>query len=194
MCKRYGAILLAAGLSTRFGGGDKLLHAWRGRPLLSWVVDTLGAVPLAVRVAVVGPADLTKRGFLEGAGVACVINPLPAEGMGSSIAIGTRALPEDLAGVFVVLGDMPAITRDDFGRLITAFESDPVCRVVAPTYQGERGHPVLFSATCLPALRALRGDQGARALLQATAATHLVAIEHAGVLRDFDTVEAFETH
>lgn len=193
MSNRYGAILLAAGLSSRFARGDKLLHPWHGRPLLSWAADTVCAAALVVRVAVVGPADDAKRSVVEGAGLACVINPQPADGMGSSIAIGARALPDDLDGVLVALGDMPAVTREDFGRLIAAFERDGFCTLVAPTYQGQRGHPVFFSTIHLAALRALSGDHGARAVLQSAAATtRLVPVTNAGVLRDFDTVEAFE--
>ena len=76
--------------------------------------------------------------------VSCVINSQPVDGMGSSIAIGARALPDGLDGVFVVLGDMPAVHSEDFGRLIAAFENDPSCTVAAPMYQDQRGHPVLF--------------------------------------------------
>ena len=199
MTSRFGIILLAAGLSSRFTRGDKLLHPWRGRPLLSWAVETLCALPLAVRIAVriavIGPAEDAKRRLLEAAGFACVINSQPVDGMGSSIAIGARALPDSLDGVFVVLGDMPAVHSEDVGRLIAAFENDPACTVVAPTYQDQRGHPVLFRALHLPALRVLSGDQGARTVLQAAAATtRLVPVAHGGVLRDFDTVEAFEAH
>ena len=195
MTSRFGTILLAAGLSSRFTRGDKLLHPWRGRPLLSWAVETLCALPLAVRIAVIGPAEDAKRRLLEAAGFTCVINSQPVDGMGSSIAIGARALPDSLDGVFVVLGDMPAVHSEDFGRLIAAFENDPSCTVAAPMYQDQRGHPVLFRALHLPALRVLSGDQGARTVLQAAAATtRLVPVAHGGVLRDFDTVEAFDAH
>ncbi len=189
----YGAIVLAAGLSTRFVRGDKLLSRWRGRPLLSWTIEALRAVPLTHRIAVIGPHDDAKRQLLEAASFTCVVNPQPADGMGSSLAIGALALPDDLAGVFVVLGDMPALSGEVFSLLREALESDPMLTIVAPSYQGQRGHPVLFSALHLPSLRALSGDQGARAVLQAAVATtRLIAVRQDGVLRDFDTEEAFD--
>jgi molybdenum cofactor cytidylyltransferase len=189
----YGAILLAAGLSSRFARGDKLLHPWRGRALLSWTAEILIAVPLTHRIAVIGPHDDAKRQMLEAASFVCVVNPQPVDGMGSSLASGARALPDNLTGVFVVLGDMPAICAEIFGRLREALEADPSLTVVAPTYQEQRGHPVLFRALHLPALRALSGNEGARAVLQsAVATTRLIPVERDGVLRDFDTEEAFE--
>ncbi len=189
----YGAILLAAGLSSRFARGDKLLHPWRGRALLSWTTEVLNAVPLTYRSAVIGPHDDAKRQLLEAASFVCVVNSQPADGMGSSLAIGARALPDNLAGVFVVLGDMPSISVKIFGLLRETLEANPSITVVAPTYQNQRGHPVLFRALHLPALRALSGDEGARAVLQSAASTtRLIPVEQDSVLRDFDTEEAFE--
>lgn len=193
--KRYGVILLAAGLSTRFARGDKLLHAWQGRPLLSWAADLVCAAPCVARIAVIGPHDAAKRELLEAAGISCAINPQPADGMGTSLAVGARALPADLNGVFVTLGDMPALPVGIFDLLATTLEDGSDCTIVAPSYLGQRGHPVLFSTVHLPALCALRGDGGASVILKAAGATtRLVPVADGGVLRDFDTVEAFASH
>lgn len=191
MPNRYGVILLAAGLSTRFAQGDKLLYPWQGRPLLCFAADAVRAAPCAARIAVIGPGDRAKRELLEAVGIPCTANPQPVDGMGSSIAIGARALPADLDGMFVVLGDMPALPVDIFEVLAATLEAG-VCTIAAPSHRGQRGHPVLFGRPHLPALRLLDGDQGARAILQdAAATTRLLSVADSGVLRDFDTVEAF---
>jgi len=188
----YGIVLLAAGLSSRFAAGDKLLHPWHGKPLLAWAVANVGAAPVALRLAVVGPDDTAKRAIIEAAGIPCVVNPSPAQGMGSSLAIGARALPEDLAGVFVVLGDMPALPVNIFEALIAAYRRTPGCTAAAPSFEGQRGHPVLFGAAHLAGLRALHGDEGARAVLRAAGSSLLeVPVTERGVLSDFDTVESF---
>ena len=60
---------------------------------------------------------------------------------------------------------------------------------MAPSFEGRRGHPVLFGAGWLPALRALSGDEGARAILQTAQRLTLVAVEDPGVLLDVDRPE-----
>ncbi len=189
---RYGAILLAAGLSSRFLDGDKLVHPWRGRPLMMWAVETLSKAPVVARVAVIGPQDGRKAEWLAKAEVSCVVNTRPADGMGSSLALGARALGDELEGVFVLLADMPLIPSGVFLDLVMALEARPECSIAAPVYEGQRGHPVLFGAEHVESLRRLRGDEGARAILQqARAATYFLPTVEPGVLRDFDTVEAF---
>jgi molybdenum cofactor cytidylyltransferase len=60
--------------------------------------------------------------------------------------------------------------------------------IAAPAYQGQRGHPVGFSAAFGGALRALHSDAGARELLQRHAAEiTLIACDDAGTLADIDT-------
>lgn len=191
MPERYAILLLAAGLSSRFEAGDKLLHPWRGRPLLAWSAATVAAAPVAARVAVIGPHDDAKRTLLEAAGIRTIVNPDPAQGMGSSLAIGARALGDDVAGVFVALGDMPAIPADLFARLAALHARHGTGAIVAPTFEGQRGHPVLFDAAFLPQLRSLQGDEGARSVVRTAAQVHELPLADAGILRDFDTVDAF---
>ena len=189
---RNALILLAAGRSRRFAAGDKLLHPWRGAPLLVQTLRSLAAVPVVARVAVIGLGDDARRAMLEPAGYRCVENPDPARGMGSSLACAVAALPAAIDAVFVCLADMPLITPAVFTQLAAALTSTPGVSVVCPRHAGQRGHPVLFSACHLPALAALEGDEGARAIIVAAgSALRLVDVDDSGVLRDFDTVEAF---
>lgn len=190
MTERYGVILLAAGLSSRFAPGDKLLYPVAGTPLLARAAATFAQRPLAARIAVIGPGDAARRAILAAHGFACVENPRPADGMGASLAVAARALPPDLGGVFVALGDMPAVPPALLDVLQHALAQAPGARIAAPVYRGQRGHPVLFGRASLPALATLRGDQGARELLQAAGSALLhVETEFPGVLRDIDTVE-----
>lgn len=191
MSERYAVLLLAAGLSARFAAGDKLLHPWRGRPLLAWSAATVAAAPVAARLAVVGPHAVAKQRILLTAGIRTVENPDPAQGMGSSLAVGARALGDDFAGVFVALGDMPALPADIFAQLAALHASLTAGAIVAPVCAGQRGHPVLFDAAYLPQLRALQGDEGARAVVRTAAVVHELPVTDPGVLRDFDTVDAF---
>lgn len=190
--RRDALILLAAGRSRRFAAGDKLLHPWRGAPLLAQTLRALASAPAVARVAVTGAGDEARRAMLAPAGYQCVENPDPARGMGSSLACAVAALPPAIDGVFVCLADMPLLPPTVFAQLAAALEATPGISVVCPRHAGQRGHPVLFSASHLPALAALDGDEGARAVLAAAgSALLLLDIDDPGVLRDFDTVEAF---
>jgi len=60
--------------------------------------------------------------------------------------------------------------------------------IAAPSFQGQRGHPVGFARRHFAALSALQGDEGARSVVATHAnAVTLVEIDDPGVLRDIDT-------
>lgn len=190
MTERFGVILLAAGLSSRFAHGDKLLYPLAGTPLLARAAAPFAAHPLVARIAVIGPGDTARRALLDTQGFTCVENPRPADGMGASLAVAAHALPPDLDGVFVALGDMPEVPAGLLEALQCALVESPDARIAAPAYEGRRGHPVLFGRACLPALATLHGDHGARDLLRtAGSSLRLVTTDAPGVLRDIDTVE-----
>ncbi len=163
------AIVLAAGAGARFGG-RKLMAPWRGGRLVDGALAAAFAAPARGITVVIG-ADPDVRdaaiAFAEGQGQAgrlCVVEAHDhAEGMGASLRTGVRALPADCAGVFVFLGDMPLVPPAVAPALARRLEGDVLA--VAPTFEGRRGHPVLFAGALLPALAKASGDEGARAVL-----------------------------
>jgi len=187
------AIVLAAGAGARFGGA-KLLAPLNGAPLIAGALLTAFLAPVrrvfvavgseAVRKAVKATAErLVAADRLVLVSVAD-----PQEGMGASLRAAAQAIPDDTAGVFVLLGDMPAIDPATPRRLAQAFDGPH--DIVAPTHLGRRGHPVLFGATWLPALRALSGDEGARALLESAGAQLTrIPVEDPGIHLDVDRPE-----
>ncbi len=188
------AVVLAAGRGVRFGGG-KLLAPLNGAPLVAGALVTAFLSPVRRVFVAVGPdrdlrkaveATATRLAASERLVLVEIDNPF--EGMGASLAAAARALPDDLAGVFVFLGDMPLIDPSTPARLAHALTSPH--EIVAPVHLGRRGHPVLFGATWLPALRALSGDEGARALLEdAGARLARIPVEDPGIHLDVDRPE-----
>lgn len=109
------------------------------------------------------------------------------QGMGTSIATGVAATPE--AGGWLVLpADLPLIRPDSLQAVAHALREHPV---VVPVVQGQRGHPVGFGPTCRQALLALRGEQGARAVIAQHSAC-LLTLDDAGCVFDVDTPELLE--
>jgi molybdenum cofactor cytidylyltransferase len=185
------ALLLAAGLGRRFGG-PKLTQELRGKPLVRWSADALrtalgAANPLVV---VVPPAPRSHDIELALAGLAArfVVNPDPEAGMGASLACGIAALEESVEAALIALGDEPALSPAWVERVVARYREGGVA-IVAPTFQGVRGHPVLFARGVFPELRPLGGDAGARQVVDRDAAR--VAVVELGEPKtaDVDTAE-----
>ncbi|MBL8473985.1 MAG: nucleotidyltransferase family protein [Rhodocyclaceae bacterium] len=176
-------LLLAAGHARRFGA-DKLLSVLAdGRPLALAALSTLQSVVAEVRV-VLRPQQTELAELCRAAGAGLVWVPETSSGLGENIARGVAACPA-AAGWLVALADMPWLSPASVRAVADALAAG--ADIAAPVYRGRRGHPVGFAARWGPALCALRGDEGARALLAVQQAA-LVQIEvaDAGVLRDVD--------
>lgn len=109
-------------------------------------------------------------------------------GMGDSIAAAVRATWQSsaqTAGWLILPGDLPLIQSDTLRAVAAALS---VHEVVVPIYQGQRGHPVGFSAPCGPALLNLQGPQGAAAVVRAHAAFEL-SVNDIGSVTDIDTFD-----
>jgi molybdenum cofactor cytidylyltransferase len=178
-------VLLAAGLSRRYGEGEKLLAPLAGKPLAFHVAETLAAMPFHRRLAVCKEAgDELGRG-LAGFGFQVLVNPEPEIGQGRSLALGAKAAVGARALV-VCLADMPYVTRGDVEALVEAWRADPE-RPVGSKAGEYFGVPAIFPAPAFVALMELSGDHGARGLLQGAGAVAMDA-RH---LQDFDRVEDF---
>lgn len=184
MMSDYCAILLAAGRSTRFGGNKLLAPLPDGTPVALASARALRAVVPRV-VAIVGERDQSVVPLLVAAGATITTVPETQDGgMGVSLAAGIVATP-DASGWIVGLADMPFIRSETVARIRGALADGAA--LAAPVFDGRRGHPVGFSAEFRIELMALRGDQGARWILQRhSECLRLVDCADPGVLRDID--------
>src|SRR5205085_11184095 len=123
--------------------------------------------------------------------VRIVHNPDFADGLGTSLKTGIGALPADVDGVIVCLGDMPQVDAALIDRLIGAFDPERGALAVMPTIEGKRGNPVLWSRRFFPELMAIEGDIGARHLIERYGeAVVEVPVAGKAALIDVDTPEA----
>jgi len=187
--KKISAVILAAGLSTRFGAQDKLLHPYRGRPLLEWTLRTITTAEIIDPVVVIGPHDEPKQFLVSRYALRVVENPTPTLGMSSSLRLGVAQLPAAIDGFLVCLGDMPDVTVGHLMQLADCFENLESDAIVAPCFQGERGHPVLFGNHYRADFAQLQGDEGARQILRGAGSSVILReMPDNGVLRDIDTL------
>jgi len=190
---RIGALLLAAGQSRRMGGPNKLLAAIDGTPMVAHVARRLLASRARPIVAVLGNQADTVDIALGKLPVKRVRNPEFAAGLSTSLKRGIAALPSDLDGVIVCLGDMPLISGRHLERLIAAFNPLEGRAIIVPTRRGKRGNPVLWSRQFFPEMTGLAGDVGAKHLIGEHAEfVAEVEMDDAAVLVDIDTPEALD--
>jgi molybdenum cofactor cytidylyltransferase len=189
--RRAAAIVLAAGCSTRMGGPNKLLAAIGGRPLVRIATEHVVASRAAPVIVVTGHESKRVQAALAGLNVQLVHNPDYADGLATSLKAGLAAIPCNVDGAVVCLGDMPQVTSELIDRLIAAFDPERGSLVVVPTTGGKRGNPVLWSRRFFADLMRLEGDIGARNLIGADpVAVSEVPLEDAAALLDIDTPEA----
>ncbi|MGW3979620.1 nucleotidyltransferase family protein [Streptomyces mirabilis] len=159
-------LLLAAGGGRRLGGRPKALLEHRGRPLVEYAVGVLRAAGCTrVHVVLGARADAVReRARLDG----CVLvdNPEWESGMGSSLRAGLGSLAGTGArAALVSLVDQPGIGPRAVARVLAAHQDDT--SLVSATYDGVRGHPVVFGAAHWAGVAAsATGDRGARAYLK----------------------------
>ena len=185
----FGAVILAAGLSTRMGE-NKVLLPWRdGRPIVAYVAALYANAEVAPVIVVTGRDAAEVRAAVADLPVRCVHNPNYASGeMLSSVKVGLSALPEELAATFIQPADMPCVPPAVIGQLAAAHEAG---WNVAPRFEGQRGHPVLLDRASWGAMLALPADARPRDALRLTG-LRLVDVEDEGVLLDLDTRAAYE--
>jgi len=179
-------LVLAAGASVRLGQPKQLVRVG-GRPALHSVVSQATAIAGHAVTVVLGAhaAELTR--LLQHSGVSLVVNRNWEEGMASSIRYGIAALPPACDAVLVLLGDQVAVTADDLRRLVSAWRGEDGV-VAAASYRGTVGVPAIFPRWCFSELAQLRGDHGAKSILERyrNRLAH-VAMPNAAV--DLDTAE-----
>lgn len=185
---KLAAIILAAGQSSRFSEGHKLLADFRGRPILAHVLELAGQCPVFDCVVVTGAERERVESIAHSAGFRTQHNPDFAAGLSTSLMAGIAALPAGIDGTFILLGDMPMIRPGTLQTLAEAAGHAPEKAAFVPVFGTDWAHPVLLMRKIFAELASLSGDQGARKLLQARGDVALVPIDDPGSLADIDTL------
>ena len=158
---RVGAVILAAGSSSRMGRPKQILQ-FQGESLIRRAaLAALGAGCSPVVVVTGANAEL-MRSELDGLNVREVLNSLWETGMASSIRVGVKELADaDVDAAVVMLCDQPHVTADVISDIIAAHRTTGRT-IVASTYGGSFGVPALFSKEFFAELERLEGAAGAK--------------------------------
>ncbi|MEW6452842.1 MAG: molybdopterin-binding/glycosyltransferase family 2 protein [Pseudomonadota bacterium] len=191
--RRIAAVILAAGRSTRMGGPNKLLAEIGGRPLVRIAAEEALASRAKPVIVVTGHQREKVEAAVAGLDVTLVHNPDFADGLSTSVKAGLSAVPHDVDGAIVCLGDMPQVRASLIDQLAAAFDPEKGALVVVPTVDGKRGNPVIWSKRFFHELMSLEGDVGARHLIgRYPEAVAEVPVTDKAAFVDVDTPDALE--
>lgn len=186
--RRFGAVILAAGYSSRMG---------RFKPLLLLGDETI--VERLIRVSknagieqivvVTGHNREQMQPYITGAFVEEAFNPIFDKGMFTSIQTGAAAIRDDLDGFFLMPVDCPLITETEINALMESFEPD---RFSVACYRGKKGHPLLIPKKFRQEIIEHDGKGGLKAITDRDfRLMKRLETGYEGVVMDMDTPEAY---
>jgi CTP:molybdopterin cytidylyltransferase MocA len=162
------AVILSGGASRRMGS-PKALVAYQGRPFLEHLLEITAHPKIGTRRVVLGAHAGPIAKHIDLAADEIVINADWEKGQLSSIQAAIRSLPAGTDGLLLCLIDHPLVSGDLLNELIEQFYATRA-NIVLPTYEGRRGHPVIFPVALYDELLRAPLDKGARAVVWAHAA------------------------
>lgn len=187
----FGAVILAAGLSSRMKA-NKLLLPWRdGQPIVTHAVSKYVRAGIAPIIVVTGRDAQQVAAALAYLPVICRRNPNYKRGeILSSVKTGLAAMPAEADACFIQPADMPCILPAIIPSLAARHQPG---KNIAPRYAGQRGHPILLDRAFWPAMLDLPADSMPRDVIHAQREhLHLIDTDDDGVLLDIDTRDAYE--
>jgi molybdenum cofactor cytidylyltransferase len=158
-----GAVVLAAGSSTRMSGSQKLLLEFDGKPMVRHAIEAASDGGCH-QVVVVYSSDEVKKA-VEG-DTELVFNPDARTGMASSLKVGLGALRPEIEAAVILLGDQPMVGARTVAALMRAWRREGSRPAVAVSQgHSEWAPPVVIARELWDQLLSLKGDAGARQVL-----------------------------
>jgi len=182
-------LILAAGKARRMGTPKQVVKIG-GKPMLQHVVDSFLASSLGEVVVVVRPGLPWKP--KPSRRLRVVVNSRFGEGISSSVKFGLSSLSSGSEATVIGLGDKPLLLPSTIERLLVAYRRSG-SKIVVPTYNRVRGNPILFQKSLYPWILELKGDVGAKRVINSNESEVLeVSVDDEGVLLDVNTPSDLE--
>lgn len=169
--KRLSVVLLAAGESRRMGEPNKLTLPVDGVPLLrrmAMMLSNYGRAEgcgFAELVVVTGHQQREAVEQLSGLPAVLAHNSAYIDGQMSSVLCGLKALNQPVDGVVICLSDLPLLDLEDLRTIHQAF-SEANKPILVPTYQGERGNPIVLAYEQVEEIISTGRNLGCRHLIE----------------------------
>ena len=186
-------IILAAGSSTRMEKPKQLLM-YGSRTFLRHAAEVAVASVCRPILIVLGAYASQLQGEIDDLPVRSVTNERWADGMGSSIQVGVRALKtydraDNTEALVLMLCDQPYVITAVINDLVTAYHANDK-GIIASEYGGTLGVPALFGREYFAELATMSGAAGAKHLIAAHA-SDVIPVPFSKGISDIDTPEDY---
>lgn len=200
-------IVLAAGLSSRFGSPKALARLDNGSTILEHVQQNLLQTSLTEIIVVLGAsADLIQPLLLKHSRIRFVYNKEYNFGQTSSFKAGVKQAGKSVRGMMLLPVDYPAVRIETFNELVKIFQEQSP-RILVPTFKNQKGHPPIFSSALKEEILSLDNAVGVNTILRRHACVpkdrtpvcrhiHEICLHHVddeGVIAAFNTPKEFES-
>ena len=186
------AILLAAGQSKRMNGDNKLIKKYNKKYLINHIIDTLIKSKVDKTIVVLGfQSSKVRKITIKNKKINFVYNKNYKSGMASSIKTGLKRVSKKNIGFLIVQADMPLISKNIINSICYAIKNNKK-EIIAPTYKGKIGNPVGFKISIIKKLNKIRGDYGAKKMIQKNKIKlALIKVRSKSILKNFNTQKDF---
>jgi molybdenum cofactor cytidylyltransferase len=187
------AIVLAAGLSSRTKKYNKLLLRYKKKRLIEHTLQNILESNIEYVIVVMGNnQNKIKKIIPYQHNIKTIYNRNYKSGMASSIKAGLKYLPKESSHFFIVLADMPEVKKKHYNKMILATNKNKKVPVV-PFVNSQQANPVLFSKNFIQKLKSLRGDKGAKKILQNETKIKVIFKDKA-LMKDLDSLDDFKQY
>lgn len=185
--QRTAIIILAAGGSRRLGQPKQLLYIM-GEPLLRRIVRIAADAQPDHLIVVLGSSAYDCVPVIKHCGADIVVNPFWESGLAGSIRLGVeRAEEEGADAILLLLADQPWLNAEVIQQFFNRMNGEPDM-VIAASYEGILGAPMMFGSAWFAKLKTLEGDQGAKNIV-AREGNRVQVVEWSDGAVDVDTPE-----
>ncbi len=190
---KISAILLAAGTSSRMGKRNKLFIPFDGKPMfIRCLEEIVGAAPAEIIVVTGYEHERVKHSLPASASAKVVENSHYDIGMTSSIQAGVRTCDPGTHAFMICLSDMPLIKSEDYRLLMDFFKESKqrsTTPIVAPSYKGRRGNPIIFDCSYRQEILDHREAEGCRKIVKDNSRQQFLRdFDRSQFLMDFDSL------
>ena len=179
------AILLAAGLSKRMNNDNKLIKKINGQILINLSLKNILTSSIDEVIVVLGhQKEIIEKIISKNKKIKIINNKNYKNGLASSIKLGLNHLNKNTEAFFICLGDMPFVESKIYNQMIEFKNNN---EIIIPTYDGQKGNPVLFSKSFKEKIMSIDGDLGAKKIIEANKnKIFFLEISDKSILKDFN--------